>query len=433
MMKRRDFVKNIALGGAGLTLGRSAWAEFSAVRSPNERIQVALIGARNMGGRTHLPSLVGANECQLTAICDVDQNVLAEAVQKAETKYAEKEERPRFRGVRGYGDFREVMANDEIDAVLIATPDHWHVPLAKAAILAGKDVYVEKPLSLYIEEGRDLSDLVSQSGAILQVGSQHRTDSRFQLAAALVQAGALGKVKHVEVAIRTRSGKAEPWSPQPVPPELDYDMWVGPVTMNDFHPERTHYSFRFVPPFSGGEIANWGAHFIDSAQQCLGTDVTGPVKAQGTGKRNPVGSLHTSYYDLDVDFEYATGVTMKLITGENYLNVAGENGSLRVSRGSIATDPESLLRSVPRDELALALKTKGSHLQNWLHCVRTRNPGDLHAPVEIGHRSATMCHLANIAIELGRPLQWDPDREIFMHDAHANALRNRPVRDKWKI
>ncbi len=432
-MKRRDFMTNMALTGAGLALTPHLKAAVSSGISPNEKIQVALIGARNMGGKTHLPSLIGSPECQLVGICDVDQNVVKAAMKQAERRYARGKDKESFQGVKGYTDFREVIQNPEIDAVLIATPDHWHCPIAKAAILAGKDVYVEKPLSLYIEEGRELSDLAKEKGAIVQVGSQQRSGSRFFLAEAIAKSGALGKIQHAEVAIRTRPGENKPWQPQPVPAGLDYDMWVGPVQWFDYHEDRHHYNWRFVPAITSGEIGNWGAHFIDSAQQCLGTDFTGPTRVKGTGERHEPGAMHTTFFNIDVDFQYANGVTMKFKTGGNEVTIVGDKGRLKVSRDAISTDPKDLLRAVPSSEIEKYRKTKGSHIDNWLHCVRNRNTEDLHAPVEIGHRSVSMCHLANIAIELGRPLQWDPEKEIFLHDGHANAFLNRPVRKEWKM
>ena len=440
-MKRRRFIQSVAGAGLAWTASPAALAQEIEARrrrtiAANERIQVALIGARNMGGKSHLPTLLHDGDCHLCAVCDVDRGVQAEALQKARAAYTENDAVAGDGGVRGCGDFREVLERDDVDAVVIATPDHWHVPLARAAIRAGKAVYVEKPLSLYILEGRALADLTAERKAVVQVGSQHRSQDRFMLATAAARSGMLGEIRHVEVAIPTRAGQGQPWEPQPVPAALDYEMWVGPAPWSEYHPRRVHYDFRFVPDFSGGDVTNWGAHYLDSAQQILGTDYSGPVSVEGRGSRHPAGSLHTTFFDIDVDYTYANGVTLKLRSGgdgEAGVTVRGSEASLFVNRGALTLDPPELKRSLPKAAAAAIRKTPGSHMSNWLACIRSGRAQDLHAPIEVGHRSATLCHLANLAMELGRPLTWQPQRERFYDDAHANALLDRPVRDPWRI
>jgi len=437
-MERRTFIKNAAVIGAGMAAAVPATAspktlpvKAGSIPSVNGRINLALIGARNQGGRVHLPSVVNHPDLHLSAICDVDQGVLQSALDKAKSLLAE-EGKP-FE-IKGYRDFRELLLRDDVDAVLIATPDHWHVPMATAAIRAGKDVYVEKPLSLYMEEGRDLANLLKEHPQIVQVGSQQRSGDRFLIASEAVRQGLLGDVHRIDVEIQTRQGKADMWEAQPVPAELDYDLWLGPVTWTDYHPDRVHYNFRFVPEFSGGDITNWGAHHLDIVQQALGMDESGPVFINGRGRRNPAGSVHTPYYGIDVDIRYANGVAVKLRSSSEKSGIRffGSAGSLFVSRDELVSNPPELLRSFPRGLGASLRKTKGSHLTNWIECMKSRRADNLHAPVEIGHRSATVCHLANIAIELRRPLHWDPEREVFLSDAHANALLNRPVRKGWE-
>ncbi|MBC9867162.1 MAG: Gfo/Idh/MocA family oxidoreductase [Opitutae bacterium] len=437
-MNRRDFAKLSTLGALsattpGLISTFAAGTTSASQKSANDRIQLALIGAKNQGGRILLPTLVSSGDCQVVAICDVDGTVQSDAIGKASAQYAEQYGKTRYEGIKGVGDFRDIVARDDNEAVVIDTPDHWHVPMAKAAILAGKDVYVEKPLSLHIEEGRELVELAMTQEKMVQVGSQQRSDERFVIASEIVRNGLIGEVKHVEVAIKTRSGSAETWEAEPVPPQLNYNMWLGPAPWSDYHSERVHYNFRFVPEISGGEIANWGAHYLDTAQSGIGTDHTGPVMVRGMGERNPVGSRHTSFFDIDVDFEYASGVTMHLKSGKNGVTFFGTEGQLYVNRGELHTTPKDLIRRHSKDLPISMRHTKGGHLQNWFDCIRTRKSKQLHAGVEIGHRSATLCHLSNIAIELKRPLKWDPVGESFVQDAHANALRNRPSREDWAV
>lgn len=438
-MIRRDFIRTASGVSASLALSLKGLAakdeNDKKKRSANDRINIGLIGAKNLGGKVHLPSVVGSSECQLIGVCDVDANVANDALKNAESLYAEQSGKSGYKGLKAYGDFRELLQRKDLDAVMIATPDHWHVPIANEAIRAGLDVYVEKPLSLHIEEGRELVELLEVYPSILQVGSQQRSQERFIIASEFVRNGLLGDIKHVDVSIKTRTGSPEKWEPEPIPEGLDYDMWLGPAPWSEYHSDRLHYNFRFMPEISGGEIANWGAHFLDTAQMGLGTDVTGPISVRGMGQRNPVGARHTSYFDLDVDYEYANGVTMKLHSGKNGVTFFGTRGQLYVNREELETDPPELIREYKKQEsLAIKLrKTKGSHFQNWLSCVRSRDRADLHAPVEVGHRSATLCHLANISIDLGRPLYWNPERETFRDDAHANALVNRPSRAKWRF
>ena len=435
MMNRREALQTLGLTTVA-TAGMAAAAKSTAKKtfSPDQSIRVAIIGVKGLGGNAHLPSIVGNSGCQLAAVCDVDKKVCAAAIKKATELYAKKGVTV---SIRASHDYRDIMADKSIDAVVIATPDHWHVPLAKAAILAGKDVYVEKPLSFYVTEGRELVDMAKERDVIIQVGSQHRTMARIFLAQAAVEAGLIGEVKEGDVVITTRSGENKPWEPQPVPPELDYDMYVGPAPWTDYHPDRVHYNFRFVPDFSGGEIANWGAHFLDSFVQIMGLDGVGPVSVEGAGKRHPAGSMHYSFYDIDVKYRYANGVKMNFMSKgpgkPGGITLYGSKAKLFVNRSEFKIDNPELMRQVPKEKAEAMRKTKGSHMENWLACVRSRRKQDIHAPVEIGHQSAILCHLANIALEIERPLEWDQERESFRNDAHANALLNRPVRETWRV
>ncbi len=433
-MRRRNFLKNVTLGGVSAAMGPNLI--FGKSTNPSERINAALIGARNMGGKTHLPTMVGEDRLQLRAICDIDRNVLRDALNVAHAGYAEKTNQATYKGIDGVGDFRELLTRDDIDAVVIATPDQWHVPMAKEFIKAGKAVYVEKPLSLFINEGRELAQLVEKHNAIVQVGTQRRSMDIMILACELLRNGVYGKVRHVEVRIGTRHGSAETWSPQPVPAELNYDMWVGPGKWTPYHPERVHYNFRFVSEYSGGDVTNYGAHYMDVAQWGLGKAASGPVKISGTGKRNPKGSLHDTFFDVDVDFEFASGTTLNFSGTDRpwkeYVVIFhGENGTLQVNNDSLESDPPEFLRT-RRDDFPIRFrKTPGNHLPNWVECILSNKPKNLHAPVEIGHQSALGCHLVNIAMLTGRELEWNPAKERFHKDDEANKLLTLPQREQW--
>lgn len=433
-MRRRNFIKSVAVGGAAAAVGPNII--IGQPVKPSNKINLALIGARNMGGKTHLPTIIGEDRVQLRTICDIDRIVREEALAVAGKGYAEKANRASYKGIDGIKDFRKLLDRDDIDAVVIAVPDQWHVPMAKEFIKAGKAVYVEKPLSLFVSEGRELADLVEQHNAIVQVGTQRRSMDVMMLACELLRNGAYGKIHHVEVRIGTRTGSADTWKPQAVPPELDYEMWVGPGKWTPFHPERVHYNFRFVSEYSGGDVTNYGAHYMDVAQWGLGTDDTGPVKISGTGKRNPKGSLHDTFFDVDVNFEYANGTTLNFSGTDRkwkeYVVIFhGENGTLQVNNNSLESDPPEILRT-NRDNFPVRFrKTPGSHMQNWVECILSGSPQDIHAPVEIGHRSVTACHLVNIAMLTGRELRWDPSREVFRNDSEANKLLSQNPRSPW--
>ena len=435
-MRRRHFIKTAGVGSAASALAPNLI--FSQPAKPSARANIALIGARNMGGKTHLPTIIGEDRVQLRVICDVDKLVRADALAVAAKGYAEKSGTATYKGIEESGDFRELLDRKDIDAVVIAVPDQWHVPMAKAFIRAGKAVYVEKPLSLRISEGRELADVTRQYNAIVQVGTQRRSMDIMMLAAELLNNGVYGRIRHVEVRIGTRSGTAEPWTPQPVPPELDYEMWVGPGVWTPYHPERVHYNFRFVSEYSGGDVTNYGAHYMDVALWGLGRSITGPIKVAGSGKRNPEGSLHDTWFDVNVDFEDANGTTLNFNSSDRpykeYVVIFEcENGTLQVNNSSLESDPPDLMRT-DRDDLPIRFrKTPGSHMQNWVECILAGTPENLHAPVEIGHQSVTGCHLVNIAMQTGRELLWDPGSERFINDDAANGLLSQSPRKPWVI
>jgi len=423
---RRRFLK--AAGAtviAPLVIPSSAWGAFGQL-PPSERIATALIGSGSRGQQI----MEGGD--RVVAVCDVDAKHREDARRKINAIAGGD-------ACQGYNDFREVLDRDDVDAVVVATPDHWHVPIAIAAVKAGKAVYVEKPLSLSMSEGRILVDAVRRYGAILQVGSQQRSDEKFIRACELVRNGRLGQLKTAKVLIYARGGKDNPWSPQPVPPELDYDLWLGPAPYSPYHKDRVHYNFRFVTDFSGGDMTNWGAHHLDIAQLALDADQTGPLEIVGTGKRNRSG-IHDTFYDIAVDLTYAGGAKVELRSGGTEVKTGGvrfegTEGWIWVSRESLEAEPASLLTTrLGPDEIRLAPESEaGTHMGIWLDCIRSRNPKGVNVPAEAGHRSATVCHLANAAMELGRKLSWDPAAEQFVGDNEANRMLRRPTREPWQI
>lgn len=431
-MSRRSLLKGAGVVAGGLSCVMGPTLSVSrAAAGPNDRLNIACIGVQNRGNSL-LKQLLDRNDCQVVAICDVDEKLLDKWVEHSESTYAEQMDRSDYNGINAYVDYREMLTQEDLDGVVVAVPDHNHMHISINAMKAGADVYCEKPLSLTVEEGRIITDAAEAHDRILQVGSQRRSSDRFRHVCELVRNGRIGELEHIDVKITTRSGSSEAWSPQPVPDHFHDDLWLGPAFPTPYHPKRRHYDFRFVTDYSGGDITNMGAHFVDLAQWANGTSETGPVKVHGRGKRNEEG-LHDVFYGPHVEFTYANGVTMTMEMTEkwgDFIRFEGSEGW--ISAGSeTEAEPASVLDSeIGPDETQL-YRTDESHIGNWLQCMRERRQPS--APAEVGHRSATICHLANIAMLTRRNLQWDPEQERFPLEGEANRLLRRESREPWTV
>lgn len=387
--------------------------------APSNRITIGCIGVGGMG-TANMRAFLNQPGAQMTAVCDVDANHLRNALRIAGL--------PESAGCR---DFREIIARRDIDAVVVCTPDHWHVPISIAAVCAGKDVYCEKPLTLTIGEGRDLADVVSRYGRVFQTGSHQRSDARFRYACELIRNGRLGRIKRILVEIPPNNHHSDPagWKPEPVPEELDYDRWLGPAPWAPYTSQRCHYTFRFIRDYSGGQITNWGAHHFDIVQWALGMDDSGPVEIEGKGIF-PESGLFNTALQMDIRYRYANGEEIHCVTGTGSGDICfeGTEGVLWVSRERLRTQPESIARSVigPNE---VHLYKSVEHHENFLDCVRSRKQPITNA--EIGHRSSTVCHLGNIAMLTGDRLTWDPQKEVFVNNDQANRLCNRSLRTTW--
>ncbi len=427
MLTRRDALQALAGSLVVPYLVPSGVIGCAGQSAPSSRIATALIGSGSRGRQ------IIAGGDRVVAVCDVDAKRRAQAKSQIDTAAGDQ-------SCREFGDFREVLDRDDVDAVVIATPDHWHVPIAMAAIRVGKAVYVEKPLSVTVQEGRRLVEVVRRYGGIVQVGSQQRSDEKFIKACELVRNGRLGRVQTIRVTIVGRPGPASGvWSPQPVPPELDYEMWLGPAPWAPYHKDRCHYNFRFVSDYSGGDMTNWGAHHLDIVQWALDADQSGPVEVAAQGKRHPTG-LHDTFFDVEAEYLYRGDVRVLLQSQATNIQTGGirfegTEGWVYVSREKIDAEPKSLLTTqLGPDEIHLAPEGGGgTHMGIWLDCIRRRNPKGVNAPAEVGHRSATACHLTNIAMELGRKCHWDPATEQFPNDPEANRLLRRAAREPWSF
>ncbi|MEW5979253.1 MAG: Gfo/Idh/MocA family oxidoreductase [Acidobacteriota bacterium] len=423
---RRKFLKHsaraLAFAAAGPTMASSSVARAQDKPAPSDRVVVGLIGCGDLGRRHHLSRKLLPNpRIQVAAVCDVDRNHRDEAAMMVQ------QEQGRRVGV--YSDFRRLLEQRDLDAVMVVTPDHWHALIAIAAMETGRDVYCEKPLSLTIEEGKAMVAAARRYGSVFQTGSQQRSDRRFRQACELVRNGKIGKLSK----ITTHIGGIDPgqWQPaQTPPPELDWNFWLGPAPYADYFPNRCHYQFRWFLDYSGGKMTDWGAHHNDIAQWALGADESGPVEIDGHGEFYEVGP-HDIPGHFEVTYRYANGVELVCQSeGENGVKFYGSEGWIFVNRGKIlASDPGILqLQPGPGD---VRLYESEDHHTNWLDCIQSRKR--CICDVEIGHRSVTVCHLGNISMRLGRPLKWDPVREQIVGDLTAQQLCRKPMRAPWHL
>jgi predicted dehydrogenase len=426
-ISRRRFLRRAATG-AGFGMAAPYVLTSAALgndkKAPaNNRLALGFIGVRSMGGG-HLSRFLRNRRVQVLAVCDVDRSVRKNRAQQVKEAYNLKHK------IEDYNDFEELLARDDIDAVVIATPDHWHALIAIAACKAGKDIYCEKPLTLTIEESIELVKAVRRYGRVFQTGSQQRSDHRFRFACELVRSGRIGRAHTVITGIG--GGPTCGWEPETPPPDgLDWNRWLGPAPCMPYTPRRCHYEFRWIYDYSGGKMTDWGAHHNDIAQWGLGMDGTGPIHVDGKAEF-PSDGLYDTATRHEVVYTYANGV--KLIcrshTPRGGITFQGTEGWVWVTRGDIDAKPKSLLNEKlgPND---VHLYESRDHHGNWLDCVEQRKRPI--CDVEIGQRSVTVCHLGNISMRLGRPIRWDPDTERIVGDEEAARWTSKPMRAPWHL
>ena len=326
-----------------------------------------------------------------------------------------------------FPDFREMLAQDDIDAVVISTPDHWHVPIALLALEAGKDVFCEKP-TLTIAEGRTLVETVKKHNAVFQTGIEDRTLIPYYKLAHAVRNGAIGTLTHIEVGLPAHKHVYNEEKQKP-PSELDWNMWLGPAPMADYSPARvSSMGWRMVRDYSGGILTDWGAHIVDTAQVANFAEKSGPVSVEGNGTILD-NAMNTAMQTFDINYTYANGVTMHVKSDGVRLKFTGSDGwcGNKGWRGGIDAHDRTIFRATYPDN-QIWPRPRTEH-QNFLDCLTSREP-TTYMPEDL-HRLSTTLHIGNISMELGKKLQWDPKKESFS-DQEANTLRSRPARDDWK-
>jgi predicted dehydrogenase len=454
---RREFIKAV---GKGLGISSILAAGFPAIvpasvfgpKAPSNRINIGAIGTGRISRGHDMPGVWKYDNVRIIAVCDLDSKRMNEAKDLVNGYYT-KQAGKAYDGVTGYLDYRELLKNKDVDAVLVSTPDHWHALNCIHAVAAGKDVYLQKPASLTIAEGRALSNVVQRSGRIFQIGSQQRSSPQFRFAAELVRNGRIGELKTVQVGLPgDPSGENEP--EMPVPPNLNYEMWLGSTPLVYYTEKRVHPQNGYDRPgwlrceqFGAGMITGWGSHHIDCAHWAMGTEYTGPVEISGTAEF-PARGLWDVHGDFRTEALYANGVRM-IVSGAfpNGIRFEGTKGWLFVSRGNervtasdpvaklqdpqalAASDPKILTSTIGPKEIHLYEST--DHHGNWLDCIRSRKQPI--APVEVAHRSCSACLLHHIAMKTKRTLHWDPKEEQFKNDAEANAMLSRTQRAPYVL
>lgn len=447
-ISRRSFLKSSITAAATLSvpafIPATALGRDGAVAA-NSRIQIAVIGTGNQGFND-IRSMITDERVQIVAVCDVNRESAGywngavggrePGRRLVEGHYATRRPSGTYKGCDTYEDFREVLSRKDIDAVQIVTPDHWHAVQAVAACKAGKDVYCQKPLALTISEGRAMADAVLKYKRVFQTGSQQRSDRNFHHACELVRNGRIGKIHTVKCGLPSgtpdygRTGNRK--LPEPVPAGFNYDLWLGPAPNAPYAPARCHVNFRWNLDYSGGQLTDWGGHHPDIAQWGMDTERTGPVEIRSArGVFPPRGELWNTATEYSFECIYKSGV--KLMVSDKFeggVTFEGSEGKVYVSRGRFRTEPESLWTSeIPAN--GVKLYQSKDHFRNFIDCVISRK--ETIAPCEVAHRSITIAHLGNIAMQLGRDLRWDPERERFMSDSEADRMLSRPYRGAWTL
>lgn len=456
-LSRRAFIRKSAKGAILSSIAISGIptivpASVFGKNAPSNRINVGAIGTGRISRVHDMPGVWRQDFAQIVAVCDLDTKRAAEGKTLVNEYYAKKNGKP-FDGVKEHHDFRELITNKDIDAVLISTPDHTHAMIATAAAKAKKHMYMQKPASLTISEGRIVSNAVQKSGVKFQIGSQQRSSEQFRYAAELVRNGRIGQLKKVYVGLPgDPSGEEEP--EMPIPSNLNYDMWLASTPWVYYTEKRVHPQVGYDRPgwlrceqFGAGMITGWGSHHLDSAHQGMGTELTGPVEIWGKAEF-PKSGLWDVHGIFQTEALYANGVHM-IVSNElpNGIKFEGTEGWIFVTRGNYqatasdpvvnrdgtkpldASDPKIIKSVIGANEFHLPVSS--NHHLNWLESIRDNKTPI--APVEEAHRSCSACLLHHIVMKLGRKVYWDPEKEQFKNDPEANAMLSREQRKEYAV
>jgi len=433
-LTRRDMLGLSTRAAAAVALPSIVPASVFGANAPSKRITIGLIGMGRQTRYANLPQFLQEQDTCVLGVCDVDGWRLSQAKQQVDKHYEN-------RDCKAYRDWRELIAQKNIDAIMNATPDHWHVPISLAAVRAGKHVSCEKPLTLSIAEGRVLADAVARKGVVFRTDSECRSAGYLRHACELALNGYLGNLKRIEVSVPPGDIAERKPDPMPVPPELDYPMWLGPARERPYTVDLVHPPKSYGRPgwmryrdYCEGMVTNWGTHLIDVAQWGHGSDRTGPVEVEGQG-RYPDKGLWNVLLDFRIQYKYADGVRLDYLISRPqkiYLRFEGDEAWIESHWLQDAT-----MKANKKSLTKLKLKPDDIHLprrsdkEDFIYAIKKRVPTMEDA--EVGHRTCSMCQLGHIAIQCGRKLQWNPEQEHFVADNQANKMLHRAYRAPWRL
>jgi len=429
---RRNLLRSAVAAAAGPYIVPAGALGRDGAVAPGNRITVGVIGMGNRS-RAVMPAFLRNRHCQVLAVCDVQAALRDKARQAVRSHYARAARAGTYKGCTAHSDFRELLARSDIDAVVVTTPDHWHVPIGVAAAKAGKDIYGEKPLGITVHEGREMVKTVQRYQRVFQHGTQRRSFGRVRFGCELVRNGLIGRLHTVEVSCDASwTGKAV--RPEPVPKGFDYDMWLGQAPWAPYSRARVYrFGWYFISDYCPtGWVAGQGVHYVDLAHWGMDTELTGPVEIDGRGVY-PADGLFDTAIRFHIECTYGNGVklifTSKDENPKEGVRFHGTDGWVHVQNG-VDAHPKSLLKTVwgPND---LRLNHSRSNVEDFVECIKTRRRTV--APVEIAHRASTVCSLCDISMRLGRKLTWDAEAERFVNDAQANAMLWRAMREPWSL
>ena len=392
--------------------------------APSERVTIGCVGTGDHFMGRNLPCMKLVPDIQVVSVCDVDAERLEKARLAVAESYGE--------GITAHGDFREILAKKEVDAVMVSTADHWHVMVSILAARAGKDVMCEKPLTHNVADGRQLAETIRRTGRVFQTASENRTIPEYRQICEAARSGRLGKIRRVTVGLPRSSYPKEPVIYGEPPKTLNYDMWLGPAPYKPYTPGRVFFHFRWISDYSGGMMCDWGAHLLDLAQWALNREAGGPVKVEGYGWK-PVHELYDTLTDFHLRYEYGDGVELFVEAREPSLRIEGDEGWIQSQkwRGPVQASSRTLLEPVGPGEVQLkSERVDGEHV-SFVKAVKSR--ASAYAPAETGHRSITLAHIGNIAIACGKPLRWNPQAERFVNAPDADKLLAREKRATWNL
>lgn len=421
-LSRRSFIKSTS----GATAGILAAPLIINSCMPSKQVTIGMIGTGGHCMDWNLPPFLAMEDVRVVAVCDVDKKRMLDVKKVIDEKYQNTD-------CATSDDFRDLLQRKDIDAVMISTPDHWHVPISILASQAGKDVICEKP-TLTIHEGRVLCDVMKKNNTIYQTSIEDRAIPVYHRMAQLVRNGYIGELKKTIVRVPDADVlKMQPASTktQPVPDYFNYDMWLGPAPNAPYSPGRCHWNFRWISDYSGGMLTDWGAHYVDTAQWANNSDKSGPISCEGKGDFLS-GDIYNTANTFDLNYEYANGVSMRVHSGGTAIGFEGTEGWIQCLgwRGELEASKKSIM-DVEIKSGDDQLYTAASEHRNFIDCVKSGE--QTFVPAEVGHRTASALHMGNIAMLLDRKVNWNPEKEEFVNDDEANALRKRASRDPWKL